>query len=287
MMEISDPGRVESAKGWHSSLRKVAMHGLAGSVIGYLLLHPASVLIHHSFERHDFNIQRIIGESFSPLHLPMALYFTLIGAAVGVAYGVYHVRISQLYEQVKSLSVTDPLTSLYNRRYLMEKLASEINRCRRYGRMLSLMMADIDHFKKYNDTYGHQQGDELLRLVAHEFHHLVRKPDFVARYGGEEFAVVMPETDCKEAFHLAERIRESIGMLAAPGGESPADNRITVSIGIGELPSHAADMASLIRAADNALYRAKSRGRNRVVTCEKREDQTTSFPSSMPPQPSR
>jgi diguanylate cyclase (GGDEF)-like protein len=270
-----------------SSLREVALHGLVGSVVGYALLHPASVLIHHSFERHDFNIQRIIGESFSPLHLPMALYFTLIGAAVGVAYGIYHVRISQLYEQVRSLSITDPLTSLYNRRFLMEKLASEIDRCQRYGRSLSLMMADIDHFKKYNDTHGHQQGDELLRLVAGEFHRLVRKPDFVARYGGEEFAVVMPETDCTEAFHLAERIRKSIGILAVPGSGLQASGRITVSIGISELPIHATDMVSLIKKADNALYRAKSEGRNRVVACEKGEDQITSFPSSMPPQPSR
>jgi diguanylate cyclase (GGDEF)-like protein len=115
----------------------------------------------------------------------------------------------------------------------------------------------------------------------------VRKPDFVARYGGEEFAVVMPETDCKEAFHLAERIREAVEMLTTPGGESHADNRISVSIGIAEIPSHAADMASLIREADDALYLAKSRGRNRVVSCEKRDNQITRFPSSMPPQPSR
>jgi diguanylate cyclase (GGDEF)-like protein len=269
MLGISESGTVEPARGLRSSLRKVALHVLAGAFIGYFLLHPASVLIHHSFERHDFNIQRIIGESFSPLHLPMALYFTLIGAVVGVAYGINHVRISQLYEQVKRLSITDTLTLLYNRRYLMEKLASEIDRCRRYGRNLSLMMADIDHFKKFNDSHGHQRGDELLRLVAGEFRHLVRKPDFVARYGGEEFTVVMPETDCKEAFHLAERIREAVEMLTAPGGESHADNRISVSIGIAELPSHATDMASLIGEADDALYLAKSRGRNRVVSCEK------------------
>ena len=287
MVNNSDSGTVEPARGVRSSLRRVALHSLAGAFIGYILLHPASVLIHHTFDRHYFNIQRIIGESFSPLQLPKALYFTHICAAVCVAYGIYNVSISQLYEQVKSLSITDPLTSLYNRRYLMEKLASEIDRCQRYGRNLSLMMADIDHFKKFNDTHGHQRGDELLRLVAGEFRHLVRKPDFVARYGGEEFAVVMPETGCKEAFHLAERIREAIEMLAPPGGESHADNRISVSVGIAELPSHAADMASLIREADDALYLAKSRGRNRVVSCEKWDDQITSFPSSMPPQPSR
>jgi diguanylate cyclase (GGDEF)-like protein len=287
MTKISEPVTDEHAKGSYSFLRRITLHGLVGSVTGYLLLHPASVLIHHSFERHDFDIQRIIGESFSPLHLPMALYFTLIGAAVGVAYGIYHVRISQLYDQVRKLSITDPLTSLYNRRFLMEKLSTEIDRCQRYRRSLSLMMADIDHFKKYNDTHGHQRGDELLRLVADEFHRLVRKPDFVARYGGEEFAVVMPETGSKEAFHLAERIRESIGMLAVPGSGPQADNSITVSIGISELPSHATDMTSLIQEADDALYRAKSEGRNRVVTCGKREDQITSFPSSIPPQPSR
>lgn len=271
MLNISDPGAEKTTKDLYSSLKRVALHGLVGAVIGYLVLHPASVLIHHSFERHDFDLQRIIGESFSPLHLPMALYFTLIGAAVGAAYGIYHIRISRLYEQVRNLSITDPLTSLYNRRFLMEKLASEIDRCQRYERSLSLMMADIDHFKKYNDTHGHQRGDELLRLVAAEFHSLVRKPDFIARYGGEEFAVVMPETDCRKAFHLAERIRESIATLPAPGAESQPEERITVSIGIAEFPSHAADMASLIKKADDALYRAKSEGRNRVVACGGRE----------------
>jgi diguanylate cyclase (GGDEF)-like protein len=281
---VEEPGR---AKGLWSSFWRLASHALAGSLTGYLLLHPASILLHHSFERHTFSIQLILRESLSPLHLPMALYFTLIGTSVGVAYGIYHLRIAQLYEQVKNLSVTDPLTALYNRRYLMDKLNSEVDRCRRYGRNLSIIMADIDHFKKYNDTHGHQQGDELLRMVAGEFRRLVRKPDFVARYGGEEFAVVMPETDCQKAVHLAERIRESIGLLPAPGVESQTGNGITVSIGIAELPAHAADITSLIKEADDALYRAKSEGRDRVVACENRKDQMTSLPSAMPPQPSR
>lgn len=201
----------------------------------------------------------------------MALYFTIIGMVVGIGYGIYHLKVSQLYEQVKSLSITDPLTSLYNRRYLMERLEDEVNRCSRYSRSLSLIMADIDHFKKFNDTHGHQRGDELLMSVAAEFRHLMRKLDFAARYGGEEFTVVMPETDCQEALHLAERICESIRTLPIPGAKSPGE-MVTVSIGIAELPTHATDMASLIREADRALYRAKNEGRNRVVACGNRKD---------------
>lgn len=247
------------------SFRILAFHGLVGSLIGYLLLHPASVFVHLSFDRHSFSIKAFLFESFSLLHLPMALYFLMIGMVIGIGYGIYHTKVSQLYEEVRILSVTDPLTSLYNRRYLVERLKDEVDRCNRYGRSLSFMMADIDHFKKYNDTYGHQRGDELLKMVAGEFRHLMRKLDFVARYGGEEFAVVMPETGFQEALHLAERIRESIRMLSVPGDKSLQGERITVSIGIAELPIHATDMESLIREADRALYRAKNEGRDRVI----------------------
>ena len=152
-------------------------HGIVGSLTGYFLLHPASVYIHHYFEGSGAGIQILLKESFSSAHLPMALYFTLIGTVVGAAYGIYNIRLSRLYEKVKHLSITDPLTTLYNRRYLMEHLESEVDRCSRYGRSLSLIMADIDHFKEYNDTHGHLQGDELLRAVADSFRGLVRKPD--------------------------------------------------------------------------------------------------------------
>ena len=257
----------EPYRGLWPACRRFVSHALAGSAIGYFLLHPASVFIHHSFERHVFSIEAILKESFSPGHLPMALYFTVIGMIVGVGYGIYHLRISRLYSKVKSLSVTDPLTALYNRRYLMERLENEVNRCNRYGRSLSLIMADIDHFKKYNDTYGHQEGDRVLRIVADQFRGLVRKPDFVARYGGEEFTVVMPETDCKKALHLAERMRDAIRTLSIPGDDRQPERNITASFGIAELPVHATDAASLIGEADRTLFRAKEEGRDRVVAC--------------------
>ncbi len=247
--------------------KSVSFHGLIGSVAGYFLLHPASVLIHQSFEDHVVGVEGLLKESFSSVHLPMALYFTLIGTVVGVAYGMYHVRISRLYNKVKTLSITDPLTSLYNRRYLMERLENEVDRCRRYGRSLSLIMADIDHFKNYNDTQGHQRGDELLRAVAGRFRGLVRKPDFIARYGGEEFIVVMPETECREAFHLAERMRKAVSSLEDAGSGSQPGGQVTVSLGIAEMPIHAKDATALVREADRALYRAKEEGRNRTVRC--------------------
>jgi diguanylate cyclase (GGDEF)-like protein len=257
--------------GKDNTWKSLSFHGLVGSLAGYFLLHPASVLIHQSFEDHIVGVEVLLKASFSSVHLPMALYFTLIGAVVGVAYGMHYVRISRLYEEVRKLSITDPLTSLYSRRYLMERLESEVDRCSRYGRSLSLIMADIDHFKKYNDTQGHQRGDELLRAAADRFRGLVRKPDFIARYGGEEFIVVMPETGCREAFHLAERMREAVSSLGDGGGGSQPGGKVTVSLGIAEMPIHAKDAATLVREADRALYRAKEEGRNRVVKCTKDE----------------
>ena len=254
----------------NEGLRKISLHGLIGSLIGYFFLHPASVLIHHSFESHSLGIQAISRESFSLLHLPMALYFTTIGMAVGLGYGIYHLRIARLYEKVRSLSITDPLTSLYNRRYLMDRLSDEIGRCLRYGRSLSLIMADIDHFKKYNDTYGHQEGDAVLRIVADQLRSHVRKPDFIARYGGEEFTIVMPETNCEKALHLAERMRDTIKKVDISGSDLEPGRKVTVSFGIAELPVHAKDAASLIREADQALFKAKREGRDRVVTCSTR-----------------
>jgi len=252
-----------------STWKSVSFHGLIGSLAGYFLLHPASVLIHQSFEDSIVSVEALLEKSFSTLHLPMALYFTFIGTVVGIAYGMYHIRISRLYNKVKKLSITDPLTSLYNRRYLMERLENEVDRCSRYGRSLSLIMADIDHFKKYNDTRGHQRGDQLLRAVADRLRSLVRKPDFVARYGGEEFIVVMPETACQEASHLAERMREAVNSLEDTGSGSQREGKITVSLGIAEMPTHAKDAATLVREADRALYRAKEEGRNRVAMCAK------------------
>ena len=253
------------------NLRKsIVGHGAIGALAGYIFLHPASVFIHYVFQEGTINLSLIVVESFSVLHAPMALYFVIVGTVIGVAYGAYSTRLSRLYEEVRRLSLTDSLTSLHNRRSLMERLNEEVHRCQRYNRSLSLIMADIDHFKQYNDTYGHQDGDELLREVAAVLRNHVRKPDFVARYGGEEFVIVMPETDCERALILADRMRAAVKSLDSSGEENQSGKRVTMSLGIAELPTDAVDAESLIREADKALYQAKESGRDRVSLCRER-----------------
>lgn len=168
-------------------------------------------------------------------------------------------------EMLKQLSNTDPLTRLYNRRYLMEMLEKEIMRTKRKGTHLSLIMLDIDHFKRVNDQYGHQCGDEVLTVVAGLTASDRRGYDFTARYGGEEFVIALPETGHKDALTIAERVRRQIEQHVFSGPISQL--KVTVSLGVATYPTD--DITSiddLFRDADRALYRAKSAGRNRVVS---------------------
>lgn len=166
-------------------------------------------------------------------------------------------------ELLKQLSNTDPLTRLYNRRYLMETLEREFQRSYRKQGYLSLVLLDIDHFKKINDTYGHQEGDVVLAAVAEMAQVELRRYDIAARYGGEEFVLVLPETPPPEALAVAERLRESVQSMEFP---RPMENlTVTISLGVATYPSERIDcIDSLIRQADEALYRAKQSGRNRV-----------------------
>ena len=163
------------------------------------------------------------------------------------------------YEQ---LSVTDVLTGLLNRRYLEERLSEEIKRSNRYGYPMSFMMIDVDHFKSYNDTFGHAEGDKALKLVAQCFRETLRSADIAARYGGEEFSILLPQTTSSEAETIAERVREHIQATEFP------NRAITVSIGIASCCLHLNSAHELIVAADAALYDAKRNGRNRVQAYE-------------------
>ena len=158
-------------------------------------------------------------------------------------------------ELLETLSVTDALTQLPNRRRLMERMELEIMRAKRSGRPLSLLMLDLDHFKKINDTFGHQVGDEVLCTFADAVGEMVREVDLVARYGGEEFSVVLCDTPLAGARVVAERIRKTVEALS---GNVP-----TVSIGLVVWASDST-AEQLIARADKALYRAKKSGRNRV-----------------------
>jgi diguanylate cyclase (GGDEF)-like protein len=172
-------------------------------------------------------------------------------------------------EALHVLATQDALTGLLNRHEMDRVLSEEATRCRRYGRSMSLVMIDIDHFKSVNDRYGHKVGDEVLRWIGGIFRDSVRSTDRVARYGGEEIAAILPETGDAEARRVAERFRATVAALpftyTTPDGEV-VSIPITISLGVAELPSHANTADALLVAADNALYHAKRSGRNQVVS---------------------
>jgi len=161
-------------------------------------------------------------------------------------------------EELETLSVTDGLTGLHNRRRLMESLTDEVRRSQRLKHTFSVLMVDVDHFKKYNDTFGHLAGDGVLARVAALLREATREVDDVARYGGEEFLVMLPETGMTEALEIAERVRARVAAEVFPG------RRITVSIGVSEFPLYGNTPEQVIAAADEALYEAKREGRDRV-----------------------
>ncbi|PLX81840.1 MAG: diguanylate cyclase response regulator, partial [Desulfuromonas sp.] len=166
--------------------------------------------------------------------------------------------------KLEKLSNIDPLTEIANRRALMRALESESQRSERRGHPLSLLMVDIDHFKKINDRFGHQQGDLVLKAVAGAINDGLRDYDLAARFGGEEFTLMLPETDLARAAQVAERVRAKIAGLRLGGRLGSL--QVTVSLGVASRPSpDIQNVDDLIRIADDALYEAKQEGRNRVV----------------------
>jgi len=166
-------------------------------------------------------------------------------------------------ELLKEISITDHLTHLYNRRYMMDELEMEFHRSLRKKGDLCLVLIDVDHFKLVNDTYGHQNGDLVLAAVAEALQVELRRYDLAARYGGEEFAMVLPDSSLQEGCAVAERLRRAVQEITFP---PPLENlAVTISQGIAALPSPRINTVdALIKAADDALYRAKQNGRNRV-----------------------
>lgn len=158
---------------------------------------------------------------------------------------------------LETLAVTDPVTLLKNHRYFQDRVAIEIERSQRHGRPVSLLMADVDHFKAFNDQFGHPAGDVVLREVGQLITRHVRTIDTVARYGGEEFAVILPDTEFSMAMRVAERVR-----LAFTKQDKTF---VTLSVGVASFPDHAASKQTLVDAADRALYKAKRQGRNQSV----------------------
>jgi diguanylate cyclase (GGDEF)-like protein len=168
-----------------------------------------------------------------------------------------------LQNEVAKLATTDGLTGLFNYRTFQSRLSEEILRGHRYQKSFILILIDIDHFKHFNDTYGHQTGDDVLRTIAMIIRGNIRNVDFPARYGGEEFVVLLPESACENAFLVADRIRTAIfehPFCLNDGAKAP----LSVSVGVSCFPADATKKEDLIKMADSALYYAKDQGRNRV-----------------------
>lgn len=176
------------------------------------------------------------------------------------------IALKRQRDQLARLSNLDGLTGIPNRRALDATLEREWRRCHRSNKPLSLIMADIDHFKSYNDTYGHLQGDDCLKLVGTTLQQtLVRPGDLLARYGGEEFIALLPETDATGAALVAHKMMQAIRALDLPHTGSTTSDQVTISIGVATtLPERITSSAVLLEAADTALYLAKQGGRNQV-----------------------
>ncbi len=209
-------------------------------LMGLIVVHD---LMASAFSGEDFNDLRILGSQLS----------------IGV-------KKATLYDKVQRLSITDGLTGLYVHRYLQERMDEEVRRATRYNAPLSFIMIDIDFFKKYNDEYGHLAGDEVLKRVSKVLTSHAEASDLVARYGGEEFAFVLPAQDKASALAKAEAIRRAVEdqVLVFDGQET----HVTISCGLASFPQDAMTKNGLIDRSDQALYQAKSLGRNREVAAE-------------------
>ena len=174
------------------------------------------------------------------------------------------VEVSRLTRSVGLLALTDGLTGLFNRRYMNIRLEEEINRSQRYGKRFSVILVDIDHFKRINDTWGHATGDLVLQEVSRKLVENVRETEMVFRYGGEEFVVLLPETSLLQATQVAQRLRGAVEQHHFHTVNGSTVLHVTLSAGVAEYPAHGSDRTTLLAAADQALYIAKQQGRNRV-----------------------
>jgi diguanylate cyclase (GGDEF)-like protein len=176
------------------------------------------------------------------------------------------------YQHTRELSYTDELTRVFNRRYFNQRFEREMQRAQRYGRALSLIMLDIDHFKAFNDAHGHLWGDTILKQVAQILEKSLRKADILARFGGEEFVVLLPEIDKEQGRKVAEKLRRAIERTDFPKAAAQPLGRLTISLGLAAFPEDAEETEALLDHADQGLYLAKSRGRNQTGVHEKKNN---------------
>jgi diguanylate cyclase (GGDEF)-like protein len=173
----------------------------------------------------------------------------------------------RLRETLRQQSIRDPLTGLFNRRYLEETFERELRRAERKGEGIGVIMLDVDRFKTFNDTHGHEAGDALLKALGGVLKDSVRAEDVACRYGGEEFALLLTGVTPQQAYERAEQVREAVATLRVMNQGQVLDG-VSASMGVSTFPQHGRDLAGLVRAADLALYRAKREGRNRVINAD-------------------
>lgn len=184
------------------------------------------------------------------------------------------IKNAEYVRHISQMAFLDGLTGIFNRRHFEAKICDEVERSIRYGGRWSVIMIDIDHFKRVNDEFGHLLGDEVLRQVGQIFAQHIRKPDILCRYGGEEFAILLPSTRGEAAVAVADKLRRLVEEYQFPG----VPRRVTISAGVADFGAHGSSRDDLVQAADEALYQAKQGGRNRVVAAAAREDAAAARP---------
>ncbi len=219
----------------------IPLKNLDGSIMGVLNAHKP---VANGFSKTDYRL------------------FTAVAENVAIA-----INNAMTFQQTQELIRRDDLTGLYNRRYFFERLERELYRSRRYDRTLSLLMIDIDHFKAYNDNFGHLRGDQALRKIARVFVDCLRQIDVVARYGGEEFLVLLPETTKDNAAIVGEKLRKAVESIDFNADATRLGAcGLTVTVGVAGIPEDAEETIQALDIADKALYLGKARGRNQVCT---------------------
>ena len=226
-------------------------------------------------------ISQLVGKTFAGLVYAIVLtaYFQffseterpVVGGSKGMRATFRVLTYRQRYEELKKLVVRDPLTGVYNRGFFDEAIAKYVSMSDRSGQPICMMMIDVDHFKRVNDSYGHADGDRVLKIIATAIASCLRVSDYVCRYGGEEFAVLLPHTALGQATVLAQRVRAEIPLACNSGDWNGSRSMpITATIGVAEFPGNAIDGDELVRIADRCLYEGKGAGRDCVVSSDRK-----------------
>jgi diguanylate cyclase len=264
----------------HGFLVALTVTFVLGAILGWLGWRKRLAL---AVDRHTQNLKRELAQRH---HREVAMHYlndeleqrvserTAVLEARNRELNTLRVELETANARLRQLVTIDPLTGIANRRAFDEALAREVRRARRELRQVSLILCDIDGFKTYNDSYGHGRGDETLRQVARVVALTFRRAgDLAARYGGEEFAVILPGVAAREALLYAERLRRNVWRQGIEHERAPVGSRISLSAGVASLElTTGATAEHLLKSADDALYRAKSAGRNQVAFAEPRAE---------------